>query len=219
MRDRALDDSSAMSTGLGDSRPGRRPQRPGDIGRFVLISLGALLAILLLSIILVTGVLIPTVGIGPSPPPTPIGTAFAMTGSRAGNCTTQLVDLGLCISVGNLVYIVQIGASTITFGSVNFEIQVNGGGELTTPNGGEFVIATGNLNWSAGTRIAAGNPISMTSGWSRYAPGLSSSSELNTTYVIVVDLGEPGPPPTAGLDLVAVGTGGYTGTTVCSLPD
>ena len=207
-----------MCAAVEETTTGRRPRRPKDPGRFVLIWLGALLAVVFVSILVISGILFPPTALIPHPPPVPLGTAFEMTNGRAENCTVQYVDLGLCVTAGNLIYIVQIAASTVTFGSVNFEIEVPGIGPLVTPHGGQFAIATSNLSWAAGTTIAGGDLMLMMSGWSRYAPGLSSSSELNATFMIVVDLGEPGPPPSSGFNLIAIGTGGYTGAVNYSLP-
>ncbi len=146
---------------------------------------------------------------------TPIGSAFT-----AGNpiLTQQGATAGTGCAVHDYCYTLTIESSSVTFGSVQFEVKSSGGSVYTANTAGGFAI----LN-VAGKGVAYSNVtaagLAMSSGFSLFFEGATSSSPLTSTYTIVIDLGQGATNPSGtGLTFVTLGIGAYSGTTSTALP-
>jgi len=152
----------------------------------------------------------------------PIGTAFnagnaLLTSPTTAAAFTATGCLGGASTVGHWCYVLTVESSTVNFGQVLFEVKTASGTIATATAAGGFSV----LN-IAGTVVAqyavgAGGGLAMSSGFTFPGGVVSTTSPLNSLYTLVVDLGlvtgAGTSPAGTGLTFVALGTGGFSGTT------
>ncbi len=158
-------------------------------------------------------------GLTHGPGSTPIGSAFAAGNAHSGTCVTggTLAANG-CIAT-HFFETLTIEQSTVTFGSVLFEVTTASSGvAFPCPAGGggcAFVVTSTSGAGVASFAIGAGAAMVMTASWTAasYTGGLSSGSTLSPgIYGISIDLGTS-TTTGAGIAFVAIGQGSYSGTT------
>jgi len=167
-------------------------------------------------------------GLTHGPGSTPIGSAFTAGNPTAGTCgtgsaqaiTTTAISGGC--KVGDFIYTLTVESSTVTFGSVIFEVKTSSGAIYTAGSAtSSFAVLTISQNVAAIT--VTGATMAMTGTWASYgltstAPTYTTSTPLTNLFTIVVDMGSATSTTGQGLSLVALGTGSYSGTTAVSLP-
>ncbi|MCI4365288.1 MAG: hypothetical protein L3K10_04415 [Thermoplasmata archaeon] len=141
---------------------------------------------------------------------TPIGTAFGVGNPILNTCSTGSVYGANLCQGGDYVYTLTIESSTVTFGSVLFEVKSSGGVVLTAASAGGFSIADVS-NALVTFSSPANRTMAMTSGWA-YVNGTNPSTPITNLYTIVIDVGN-GNPAGQGYTFQALGTGSYSGTT------
>jgi archaeal type IV pilus assembly protein PilA len=157
-------------------------------------------------------------GLTHGPGNSPIGSAFSAGAPISSKCAAGGTFATTGCLAADYVYTLTIESSTVTFGSVLFEVKTSTGTITTITGPGGFSILPISGAPVAQFAVATGGAMAMTStGWTYTAP-TGSSSSLTNLYTIVIDMGTVNPTGT-GLTFVAIGTGSYTGTTTpISLP-
>ena len=162
----------------------------------------------------------------------PIGGAFTAGNPILSTCAAGSVQTAVAAStggchVGDYIYTLTVESSTITFGSALFEVKTSAGGIYTPAAGGatdSFSLL--NINQQVVAVTVTGGAMAMSTTWATYqaaanlycnGAACSTSTSLTGIYTIVVDVGTSAPSGT-GLMFVALGTGGYSGTTSLALP-
>jgi len=162
-------------------------------------------------------------GLTHGPGSTPIGSAFAAGNPHTGTCTGAAAPVAGCIANGDFYETLTIEQSTVTFGSVLFEVTTSGGTAWTCGTGGtgsgtgttcDFAIITNTGTAAAVTgTFAAGAGVVMTSSTTVAYTGVTSGSTLSAgIYQIVIDMSGKGTTG-MGLNFVVIGQGSYSGTT------
>jgi len=208
-------------TAAPSSLPQPRPPGPGR-PRIETIIIVAAIAIVVVLVIGVTVFLSATESRpGTSPPSsTAIGTAFNAGNPFISKCPTgETYNVSGC-TAGDYTYTLTVESSTVTFGSLEFEVVTSTGAilELTGINVGSFALE--NVD---GVAVATSGPsalMAMTGPFSTYnaasgacgGTSCTPSSPLTTLYTIVIDMGTVNPAG-QGYTFVAVGIGSYSGTT------
>jgi flagellin-like protein len=164
-------------------------------------------------------------GLTHGPGSTPIGSAFTagnpvsstVSGAAAAACAAG----GANPAGGHYIYTLTIESSTVTFGSVFFQVKTSAGA-VAAPAAYEgffvesvssAVVACAITTANGGLSMGTAAPWIYTT-----AGGLSPSSPLTNLYTIVVDVGTASPTG-QGYTFNALGTGSYSGTTgALSLP-
>jgi archaeal type IV pilus assembly protein PilA len=149
-------------------------------------------------------------GLTHGPGSTPIGSAFSAGTATPSKCATGTSYATNGCGSGDYIYTVAIASSTVTFGSVLFEVQTSSGSVLTLTAGtGGFTVE------STTNAIAAQSPngatLAMTTAFTPVSP-LTSSSSLTSLYTIVIDMGTANPAG-QGYSFVVLGTGSFSGST------
>lgn len=162
-------------------------------------------------------------GLTHGPGATPIGTAFSVGNPVQSVCTTGYTFTTNGCLAGNYIYTVTIETSTVTFGSVWFEVKTSTGSILPTGTkaGGFSVMTVGGAVAAQSANIAAATALAMTATFPTYNTGTTvcnsatctSSSPLTNIYTIIIDLGTTSPTSGLGYTFVAIGVGSYSGTT------
>jgi flagellin-like protein len=162
----------------------------------------------------------------------PIGGAFNAGNPILSTCAATSANTippvaatkGGCLA-GDYIYTLTVESSTISFGSALFEVKTAAGAIYTGTAGSGFAF----LNIAqqvVAIQVTGVGGMAMGSSWAAnaYGPGTecmntacSTSTSLTGIYTIVVDMGTA-PPAGTGLSFVAIGTGGYSGTTSLALP-
>jgi len=156
-------------------------------------------------------------GLTHGPGSTPIGSAFAAGNPRSGTCATggTLATTG-CIAT-HFYETLTIEQSTVTFGSVYFEvINAATGVAFPAPTGGGGFAVTSDTGATVAytATITAGSPMVMSSsvGFSYVSPVTSGTTLSPGIYTISIDLGTGGTTG-MGIAFVVIGQGSYSGTT------
>jgi archaeal type IV pilus assembly protein PilA len=171
-------------------------------------------------------------GLTHGPGSTPIGSAFTAGNPVASQCSAGSTYAANGCLAGNYIYTLTIESSTVSFGSVLFEVKTSSGAVATTGTkaGGFSVMTIGGAVAAQSTAVAAGGGLAMGSTFATYSAtgGLcggsattfcSTSSSLTNLYTIVIDMGSTTPTTGLGYTFTALGTGSYSGTTsALSLP-
>ncbi len=194
-----------------DARTGRSFRRSRKKGVSPIIATILLVAI---TVVLAAVLYVLISGLTHGPGNTPIGGAFTAGNPVAGVCSSAQVTAHICSS-GHQIYTLTIESSTVTFGSVEFQIKNSGGTVLGNAAQAEFAIVTSGGVAAAWQNSTAGSGVAMTSAFVLYSatPATSSSTPLTSVYTIVVDLGTTTSVSGAGDTFNAVGIGSYSGTT------
>jgi hypothetical protein len=145
------------------------------------------------------------------------GPRFAVGNPIAGICPSGgIFPTKGCVS-GDFVYNLAIETSSITFGEVLFQIEIPTGALYDAPGPySGFVILSPNGSEVAGYQTVGG-VMNMTSGWTYYLAGTTTSTPLSNIYTIIVDMGMANPDH-QGYEFIARGTGSFSGTAVVALP-
>jgi flagellin-like protein len=162
----------------------------------------------------------------------PIGSAFSAGAPILSTCITSSAQTvppvaattGGC-NPADYIYTLTVESSTISFGSALFEVKTSAGA-IYTPAAGSAHDGFAILNIAqqvVAIAVTAG-AMAMGSALSNFGPTgecnsaiCASSTSLTTIYTIVIDMGTTNPGGT-GLNFVAIGNAGYTGTTSLGLP-
>ncbi len=155
-------------------------------------------------------------GLTHGPGNTPIGSAFAIGAPISGTCTALQVTAKVCETAGDQIFTFSIEQSTITLGSVEFEVKGPSGTALAAGGfAGGFAIQTitgvSVAQYSVATTVA----LAMTGTWTVFGAGYSTSTPIATTMSFVVDSGTTPAlwTPGQGNTVIGLGIGSYSGTT------
>jgi len=144
--------------------------------------------------------------------PTPIGTAFVAGNPVSGTCRANATFAGSGCKGGDHIYTLSVEASSVTFGSVLFEVLTATDAVYHHNGTGGFSVISIEGTVAAQTSISSASPMQMTSTFGTYGSGISVSTPLTSTYTIVLDMGTTNPAG-MGLTFEVTGTGSYSGTT------
>jgi flagellin-like protein len=158
----------------------------------------------------------------------PIGSAFNAGNPIASTCITgssQTIGAsavtGGC-KAGDFIYTLTVESSTVSFGSVLFEVKTSSGAVYASQGGSGGFAVLNIAQQVVAVSVTGAGGLAMGATWLNYGltttPSFSSSSSLTNLYTIVVDLGGTTATTGTGLSFVVVGTGGYSGTTSLALP-
>ena len=160
-------------------------------------------------------------GLTHGPGNTPIGTAFTAGSATPSTCATGNTYAAKGCLAGDYIYTLSIASSTVTFGSVQFEVKDSAGGVVALPAGvGGFSVLTITEAVAAQSGPASAT-MAMTGTFATYPgtpPLATASTSLTTLYTIVIDMGTTSPAG-LGYTFVVLGIGSYSGSTAAvSLP-
>ncbi|MGI0054166.1 MAG: hypothetical protein ACREBZ_00350 [Thermoplasmata archaeon] len=189
---------------------GAPPQPPGSTGITLLVVIVIVVAVPSALAVLVY-VEFNHANIGPGA--TPIGAAFAPAFPSPGSCSTTMLSEGACVTAGDYTYNLSIVASSVTFASVELEVNTATGANFENSGLAEIAIVTDFGEVAAHSVIAAGHGLVMGATWGDYGTGFGGSSTLSSQFVIVIDMGQSSSTAGQGLSFVAIGIGAYSGTT------
>ena len=163
-------------------------------------------------------------GLTHGPGSTPIGSAFTAGNPTTSNtvgtgaadaCAAGTTTIAGAITTGHWTYTLTVESSTVTFGSVLFQVKT-AAGAVAAPAAyyGFFVVnVAGNVVACAATAgnggLSMGGAVQFTY---TTVGALTASSSLSNLYTIVMDMGTTQPTGT-GYTFDAVGQGSYSGTT------
>jgi len=154
-------------------------------------------------------------GLTHGPGNTPIGSAFAIGSPQGGTCSAAQHTNLIC-TTGDQIFTFTIEQSTITLGSVQFEVKAPAGTALLAGGfaGGFAIQGITGLEVAQYT-VATGIALAMTGSWTTFGAGFSSASPITTTMSFVVDVGAlPASwTPGQGNTVIGLGIGSYSGTT------
>ena len=118
-----------------------------------------------------------------------------------------------------MIYTIPVGTSSVTFGSVLFEVKTAQGATYVNGAAASFAIEQINGTAAAYSTVAAGAGLAMSASWGTYQAGITSSTGLTSLYSIVVDMGTTSSTTGQGYTIIALGTGSYgDATSPTSLP-
>ena len=194
-------------------RIGPRPRRRG-VSDIVAVILAVAVTVVLAAVlyVLITGF---THGPGTSP----IGSGFAAGSPISATCAAAS---GGCIAAGDFIETLRVIESTVTFGSVLFEVTTSSGSAWTCGTGGSGTGSGTTCGFSVtdntgaavavSATYAAGAGVVMSGGFATYSGATSGSSLTSGVYQIVIDMSGKGT-TNLGLSFVVIGQGSYAGTT------
>jgi flagellin-like protein len=204
-------------------RQRRRTARWGRARRRAVDPIIATILMVAVTVVLAALLYVLIVGLARGPGSPSIGGAFSVGHPIAGTCaagSSQTIGAaaisGGC-TPGDYIYTLSVESSSLTFGSVLFEVRTQGGSVYAQagPNA-SFAILT------SGSQVASvsvtGAHMGMTASWARYgltstSPSFSGSSQLTSAFTLVIDMGSPTSVANDGLTFVALGYGNYQGST------
>jgi archaeal type IV pilus assembly protein PilA len=154
-------------------------------------------------------------GLTHGPGNTPIGSAFAVGAPTAGTCTAAGVTAKTCATAGDEIFTMTIEQSTITLGSVQFEVKAPAQTAFANTLAGSFSIQTITGTEVAQYSVAAGAGLAMTGAWTNYAGTNAASTPITTTMTLVIDTGIVATSWVSGQGntVIGLGVGSYSGTT------
>jgi archaeal type IV pilus assembly protein PilA len=166
-------------------------------------------------------------GLTHGPGSTPIGSAFTAGNPTAGTCAVGSAQVIAAAAVtggckaGDFIYTLTVESSTVTFGSVQFEVKTSSGA-IYGAGSASSSFATLNIAQQVTAVSVTGANMAMTSTWASYGttttPTFSTSTPLTNLYTIVIDMGSAAATTGMGLTFVTLGVGSYSGTTATNLP-
>jgi flagellin-like protein len=155
-------------------------------------------------------------GLTHGPGNTPIGSAFAIGAPTSGTCLAAGVTAKTCETAGDQIFVFTIEQSTITLGSVEFEVKAPSGSALLAGGfAGGFAIMTITGTEVAQYTVATATPLAMTGTWTVILAGDTTATPIATTMSFVVDTGTTPAlwTPGQGNSVIGLGIGSYSGTT------
>jgi len=183
------------------------------IATILLVAITVVLAAVLY--VLISG--LTTGGVGSKP----IGSAFSAGNPVSGICAATYTYAANGCKAADYIYSLTVETTGATFASVLFEVKTSTGGfAIAAGSGGFTVLNTASAIAAQATAVAGGGALVMTSTFPTYGASpicnggvaCGPSSPWASVYSIVIDMGT-GNPTGQGFTFVAVGTGGYSGTT------
>ncbi len=154
-------------------------------------------------------------GLTHGPGNTPIGSAFAMGAPVGGTCSAAQVTAKICAVSGDEIFTFTIEQSTITLGSVQFEVKSPAATAFANTGAGSFAIQSITGTEVAYYAVAAAAGLAMTAAWSNYAGTNTAATPITTTMTLVIDTGIAATAwtPGQGNYAIGLGVGSYSGTT------
>ena len=167
-------------------------------------------------------------GLTHGPGNTPIGSAFTAGNPIASTCAAGSAQTippvaattGGC-KVADFIYTLTVESSTVSFGSVLFEVKTSSGSIFAGAASSSFALLS--ISGTVAADFTTGVGMAMTTTWAGYnaaasvcavaANSCSTSSSLTNLYTIVIDMGSATATTGQGLSFVAIGTGSFSGTT------
>jgi hypothetical protein len=158
-----------------------------------------------------------------TPYTTLISSALTLTSpvGATATCTGAKTPVAACQASGDYYYKILISSSSVTFGSVLFQIS-KGATIFASSKACGFALSpigslgTADASWSDTTSPYA--PQMPYPGFLTFAAGFSGTSALTTGFAISADLGTTTTPAGGGWTLVVTGIGSYSGTLTIALP-
>ena len=173
-------------------------------------------------------------GLTHGPGSTPIGSAFTAGnpigstcgGAAAAPAVATATTLGASCIAGHYIYTLTVESSTVSFGSVLFEVKTAGGSVYSNAAAGSFSVVNIAGAIVATEPLAAAAGMAMPVTWTSYSAAQAANSvaytnsvSLTSLYTVVIDTGSTTATTGQGLLFVTLGTGSYSGTTgALSLP-
>lgn len=154
-----------------------------------------------------------------TPYSTLIGSALSV-GTAAYSACTASPKPAACQATTDYAFTVTITASSVTFGSVLFEVYTTATGTAyTTAAHAAFAVASSSTPATALLSYvctsATGPLVVSSSGWTTTYNTATATTPLTKSYVFSMDVGSTKPSTTAGtLSFIVIGTGAYSGTTI-----
>jgi len=155
----------------------------------------------------------------------PIGSSFAAGNPISSKCPSGSYTANGCLSA-DYTYVLTIETTGATFASVEFEVKTATGSIYAAASAGGFtVLNVGGAVAAQSTVSVTPFAVAMTTTFATYGAtpicnGVACvpSTPWSSIYTIMIDMGTSNPTG-QGLQFVAIGTGGYSGTTApVSLP-
>jgi hypothetical protein len=143
----------------------------------------------------------------------PLGSAFAAGNPVGGTCSSNATPAVACANSTDFAYTLTIEQSAVDLGSVLFEVTTPTGAIYSNVGPAEFSLVGFPGILVAESTLPAGSGLAMSGTWSEYGVDYSASSPMLNTFTIVIDMGQSAPTTGLGLTFVAIGIGGYSGTT------
>lgn len=142
---------------------------------------------------------------------TAIGSAFAVGDPIFSTCASgDTVPVRGC-TAGDYTYTLIIESSSVTFGSVLFEVKTAGGAIYSASSATDFAIVTVSGTAVAYSTFPGGVALAMVATFAEYTGTTTVATALTTLYTIVIDVGQTSTVG-QGLTFDVTGTGGYTGS-------
>jgi flagellin-like protein len=154
----------------------------------------------------------------------PIGGAFSAGSPIVAKATAGTYATTGCLS-GDYCYTLTVETTGATFSNVLFEVKTANGAVYQAASAGGFTVLSISLAIAAQSAVTV-SPFSLamsstfgTYGASPICNGVACgpSTPWSSIYTIEIDMGTANPTG-QGYSFVAVGTGGYSGTTSLALP-
>jgi flagellin-like protein len=153
-------------------------------------------------------------GLTHGPGSTPIGSAFAVGNPTETTCTAAQVTAHQCATSGDELVTFTIEQSTITMGSVLFEVKAPAGTAYANAGAGQIAIMPLTGTTPVGYFAVPAGGLAQTSSFT-FTGTFSSSTPISTTYSLTIDMGTLATAwtPGAGNYVIGLGVGSYSGTT------
>jgi archaeal type IV pilus assembly protein PilA len=153
-------------------------------------------------------------GLTHGPGNTPIGTAFQAGAPVSSTCAGGGTVATTGCLAGDQVYTMTIESSSVTFGSVSFEVKAPSGAIFAPTGKAAFAIMPlSGAPAAYWVSAAAAGPAAMgTTGWT-FTGALTNANPLSNQYTIEIDVGQAASISGLGYTFVALGSGSYQGTT------
>jgi hypothetical protein len=200
--------------------PARSATQSARLSRSTLALIATVvIAIIVVLVVLLTGI-VPGVHLGSTnSSPKSLGT-FSMGNPVSSLCRAGGVANAGCATYSDITYTVTVESSSVTFGSVLFEVRTSTGSVFVNAGTASFALKTASGTVAAYSTISPGAGLSMPTTWTTYEGTYVSATPLTELYTIVIDTGQAGSSiGLSGLSFVAIGTGSYSGTSApLSLP-
>ncbi|HYA56969.1 MAG TPA: archaellin/type IV pilin N-terminal domain-containing protein [Thermoplasmata archaeon] len=161
-------------------------------------------------------------GLTHGPGSTPIGSAFSMGAAVSSTCS---VGAGGTVATkgctqGDFIYTLTVETSTVSLGSVLFEVKTAAGGVVSTgANAGGFAVEPLAGGTPACYSAIAATTALVMSAVCTTTGTYTSATPLTNVFNVIVDMGTTTATTGLGYSLIAIGTGSYSGNTApASLP-
>jgi hypothetical protein len=145
-----------------------------------------------------------------TPTDKPIGDSFTAGTPTLSSCGADSTYTGRGCVTGDYVFTLAIDASSVTFGSVEFQVKTPSGTIVTTDGANGFSVL--NASGAVEAQSGASPTLSMTTPFGTYGSGLTNTSGLPAGDRIEIDMGTENPVGLGELFIV-LGTGVYSGVT------